>query len=1040
VTIPRWLLIAAVAVATRVNGNLGPPASPSRQSASAPVEILYDGATIERTAAKGDSHRFDVSLSEGDFFEISVSQAQVYVTLSVEGPDGAVLHSLNVPDIDPLPQPLMLVAPASGRYSIGVSVGGNPYIALHKDNRTDVVRKYSLRVLALRPATAGDRERTRWFAMLKRAVEEERRESMDGLRNAVPLYQETAVGWRSMGDTRMEAVTLEALAQLTGYFTQYGSESIAARERLAELYSTMDDRELEVRNLNRLATECWEAGRLDRAKEIATRELGLASAHGVHWGVAASLRQLGVAEFHLGNYDAARDFALRAQERAAAIAERPLESLALYDLSRLDSLAGDYDAAIAHDTRALELAADNDPAASLAMMWLGFTYLSRGELDAAATRFQARLDLARRYVQRDQEAFTRLGLADVKLARGDRAAARAGYEAAAQALERGAQLWRCIAEQRVGRMDLEDGQLDKAVGRFETMRRIAAAWHNPECEAEARAGLADVASRRGALEIADAEAHSVVDLTEAFRHAGVNIESRALGFGALAPAYERAIAISMQRAERGDSDAVSRALTLNEQALARGLLDKVAESRLESRARVPPGLAEELRRVRERWRARLAELQVAMRLHPDAAATVALVDETHELEVRVRDLEAKIDAADPRHATFVRPRPLSVAAIQALLDDDTVLLEYALGDAHSYLWVVSRGDSQAFTLSPRAEIETLARRVHEQYARPPGAPGQLAAADRAAVADRQALARLIIEPAASLLQPKRLVLVLPGALSLVPFPALPADGDSPMVARHEIVQIPSATTLGAMRALTAGRPRAPRTAAVFADPIFDAKDPRVLGTSSPVQRDPASPAPRVGGLSMTRLPFSRTEAQEIAALDPRSVSVFLGFEATREHAVGTALSEYRFIHFATHGVVNQTLPSLSSVVLSLVDRAGHPRDGFVMLPDVYDMTLNADVVVLSGCQTALGKDVRGEGPIGLARAFMYAGVPRVVASLWQVDDLATAELMKRFYRGVLVDGLTPASALRAAQQQLAATRRWRSPYFWAPFVLQGDWR
>jgi CHAT domain-containing protein len=369
------------------------------------------------------------------------------------------------------------------------------------------------------------------------------------------------------------------------------------------------------------------------------------------------------------------------------------------------------------------------------------------------------------------------------------------------------------------------------------------------------------------------------------------------------------------------------------------------------------------------------------------------------------------------------------------------LLEYALGDVQSYLWVVSKTESRAFTLAPRAEIETLARRVHEQVARVPGAPGPLAAVSSAAVADRQALTRSIIEPAASMLGGKRIVLVLPGALSLVPFAALPADdGSSPLIAQHEIVQIPSATTFGAMRAITAGRPRAPRTAAVFADPIFDATDPRVRSPSSLVRHAPAQSAPRVAGLSMTRLPFSRSEAQEIAALDPRSVAVFLGFDATRERAVGAALADYRFIHFATHGVVNQTLPSLSSVVLSLVDRAGHPRDGFVMLPDVYDMTLNADVVVLSGCQTALGKDVRGEGPIGLARGFMYAGVPRVVASLWQVDDLATAELMRRFYRGVLVDNLTPAAALRAAQRQLAATRRWRSPYFWAPFILQGDWR
>ena len=287
---------------------------------------------------------------------------------------------------------------------------------------------------------------------------------------------------------------------------------------------------------------------------------------------------------------------------------------------------------------------------------------------------------------------------------------------------------------------------------------------------------------------------------------------------------------------------------------------------------------------------------------------------------------------------------------------------------------------------------------------------------------------------------KRLVLVLPGALSMVPFGALPDGSAVPLIAQHEIVQVPSATTLAAMRSLTAERSRAAKTAAVFADPIFDPQDPRVHRVESSVAPPPPRSTPRFAGLPLTRLPFSRSEAQEIAALSPQSVTVFLGFEATRERAVGRALSDYRFVHFATHGVVNQTLPSLSSVVLSLVDRAGRPRDGFVMLPDVYDMTLNAEVVVLSGCQTALGKDVRGEGPIGLARGFMYAGVPRVVASLWQVDDLATAELMRRFYRGMLVEKLTPAAALRAAQQKLAATRRWRSPYYWAPFILQGDWR
>jgi CHAT domain-containing protein len=289
------------------------------------------------------------------------------------------------------------------------------------------------------------------------------------------------------------------------------------------------------------------------------------------------------------------------------------------------------------------------------------------------------------------------------------------------------------------------------------------------------------------------------------------------------------------------------------------------------------------------------------------------------------------------------------------------------------------------------------------------------------------------------------VLVSSGALTIIPFAALPqpgAPGAPPMIARHEITRVPSATILSAMRVLTAGRARPTMTAAIFADPIFDARDPRVRARSASSAGTRNRPADPAGPASapLTRLPFSRGEAQAIASLAPRRVTTYIGPDATRERALSRALADYRFIHFATHGIVNQDVSSLSSLVLSLVDRAGERRDGLVMVPDIYDMTLNADVVVLSGCQTALGKQVRGEGPIGLARAFMYAGVPRVVASLWQVDDLATAELMKRFYKGMLVDELTPAAALRAAQRDLATGRRWASPYFWAPFVLQGDWR
>jgi CHAT domain-containing protein len=167
----------------------------------------------------------------------------------------------------------------------------------------------------------------------------------------------------------------------------------------------------------------------------------------------------------------------------------------------------------------------------------------------------------------------------------------------------------------------------------------------------------------------------------------------------------------------------------------------------------------------------------------------------------------------------------------------------------------------------------------------------------------------------------------------------------------------------------------------------------------------------------------------------------MDFDANRERATDPRLGRYSIVHFATHGILDEEHPELSGLVLSLYDREGRFREeGFLSLGDIYGLSLPVDLVVLSACRTGLGKEVRGEGLIGLTRGFMYAGSPRVVASLWQVDDEATAELMRYFYLKMFKEGMSPAAALRAAQLSVAGQRRWSSPYYWAGFVLQGEWR
>jgi CHAT domain-containing protein len=280
-----------------------------------------------------------------------------------------------------------------------------------------------------------------------------------------------------------------------------------------------------------------------------------------------------------------------------------------------------------------------------------------------------------------------------------------------------------------------------------------------------------------------------------------------------------------------------------------------------------------------------------------------------------------------------------------------------------------------------------------------------------------------------------------------------------LIAKHEVVSVPSASVLSLIRRETVGRQRSARSVAVLADPVFEASDPRLesaknrnssgempAASAADAELSELTRAIRTMNFSdaragFTRLPFSRYEAESIIALTPKVTGLkATDFNASRALAMSRQLSQYRIVHFATHGLLNSERPELSGLVFSLVDREGKQQDGFLRLHEIYNLQLNADLVVLSACETGLGKEIKGEGLIGLTRGFMYSGAPRVVASLWNVDDFATAELMKLFYQRMLKDGLPAGAALRASQLELSRQKRWASPYFWAGFVLHGEWK
>jgi len=512
-----------------------------------------------------------------------------------------------------------------------------------------------------------------------------------------------------------------------------------------------------------------------------------------------------------------------------------------------------------------------------------------------------------------------------------------------------------------------------------------------------------------------------------------------------------------------------------ERSRARSLLDLLSEAHADVHAGVDPDLLRQERSLQDHIAA-LSNWKIKMLVDKRPGTNLAPIrEELDGLVTQYRELEGQIRTSSPAYAALTHPQPLTVAEVQhQLLDENTLLLEYSLGEERSYVWTISQTQVASHELAKRSEIEDAAQRLYRLLTARnqelagetrPQKEARLAESEKAYGKAAAELTRLVLEPLAGELQHKRLLVVSDGALQFIPFALLPearsADGSSagtPLVAEHEIVNLPSASVFAVLRNDARAHSKHPKMLAVLADPVFSKDDARVRARTSRVQKTPREAAASPSGDVLTRaaadlafplnresylprLPFTQREARAIMTTVPAAKGlVALGFDANRDQATSRELGNYQVVHYATHGLLDNTHPELSGLVFSLLDRNGKAQNGFVEMQDIYNLNLPVDVVVLSACETGLGMNIKGEGLVGLTRGFMHAGASRVLASLWSVDDVATSELMRRFYDAMFRERMPPSAALRKAQLEMLREERWRSPYYWAAFVLQGEWK
>lgn len=499
----------------------------------------------------------------------------------------------------------------------------------------------------------------------------------------------------------------------------------------------------------------------------------------------------------------------------------------------------------------------------------------------------------------------------------------------------------------------------------------------------------------------------------------------------------------------------ARAFEISESARGRSLAELLRATSTNLMPGLDPKLAEQEKQIRQTLRVKEDYKMALLRGAYKKEELDAVAAELARLEAQYQQVMEPIKARYPSYEQMTRPVSWDLRRIQeqVVADDQTVLVEYSLGADRSYAWVVTRDDIKSYELPAQRLITEAAQKVYNLLATRPGSDdaGQL-------TSGAHELATMILSPfAAELRHRRRVIVVADGALNYIPFQVLPAstaDGE-PFVADYEVVNAPSASILGGLRQEAARRRPAPKVLAAFGNPVFasDYALRKETGGASLLAVQTVEAARWRSALRDIELNgdsfdpsvikplfYARRELSNLREVAGGEVFVAEDFAATRDQLLDADLTQYAILHFATHGLLDPKHPENSGMVLSTVGSDGHERNGFVGLQDIYAIRAPVDLVVLSACRTALGKDVRGEGLLGLTRGFMYAGASSVVASLWKVDDEATAELMKQFYTNLLQKRMPPAAALRAAQNSIRERPEWRSPFYWAAFTLQGEYR
>ncbi|HSE18703.1 MAG TPA: CHAT domain-containing protein [Pyrinomonadaceae bacterium] len=777
-------------------------------------------------------------------------------------------------------------------------------------------------------------------------------------------------------------------------------------------------------------------GNFPEAAKNLNRSIELAHASDDLSGEESALTQLASLHYRQNNYLQALEYWRRALEVSKALGLRKTKTKTNRQ-RHLGGIGDVYyklgDVATAEQTYlealALSVEAKDEANQSSVLKSLGDLYIEQGKLSQAIAIEEQALALGQKLKNLPNQLGALNSLSTLYRQMGDATKATDYVQQALKLLEgRSNPLWEGESWNNLGLLHLRFGDVPKAKSAFEKTLAIDQRAIAPHVVWQAHSGLADAYFQLGELDKAREHYQAAIETIESVRARLGGEEEKAAFFQDKVDVYKKHIALLLNPRLKNASTAD--AFHYVERARARAFLDRLAEARVEVEQKTAPDLTKRQQELQQRIS------QLTTQLIQERSQEISKQDKTKiaqlekalgQADTELADWLRELRRRDPRYAALQYPEPIKLAAAQRLLDDKTILLSYSLSEPQSFLFALARNDFQVKRLPPettlRESVDKLLAAITDRNNPSP------------AEYRRQAvrLSQQLLQPASSMLAGKTsLVIVADGVLLRLPFevlfwPGTPALGDLRrlpyLVTRSAISYVPSASVLAELQ--NEQRTTAPKAFIAFGDPIYRQRDEGVSLLR-------AAGAERV---NLQPLPYSREEINGIAKLFPDDDrAVFFAADATEENVKAPErLSRYKMVHFSTHGYVNEARPHFSGLVMSQT-ASSRAEDGLLSAYEIFNLRLQADLVVLSACETGLGKDVKGEGLMSLMRAFMYAGTSSVVVSLWNVNDESAADLMIRFYRN-LKTGMSKGEALRQAQLEMIRDNGF--PFFWAPFILVG---